>query len=545
MIDPQRTADTNRAEHERDELNRIGIALSSTRDVGTLLEMILAKAREITRADAGSLYIVETSGSENGLSGRAEKRLRFKLVQNDSKKLPFTEYTLPIGEDSIAGYTALYGEAINFNDVYSIPPDRPYHFNPNLDDETGYRTRSLLTLPMKNGRGEVIGVMQLLNCKRNYASRLLTRADIEREVQPFPDQAIRLAQSLASQAAISYENSQLYQNIRNLFEGFVQAAVTAIEQRDPTTSGHSLRVAIMTVGLAEAVNRTQTGPYGHIHFTPQQLMEIRYATLLHDFGKIAVREEVLVKAQKLYPAQLTILRQRFDYCHQALEAEYTRKKFEAVLVHGQAGHGACAEFDKECAQKRAELNKDLQFIVRINEATILPEGNFERLMDISQKIYCDSEGITRNLLTSGEIASLSIRQGSLNDDERQEIESHVVHSFNFLSEIPWTPELTYIPWIVRAHHEKLNGNGYPYHLKATEIPVQAKMMTICDMFDAISAADRPYKKALPVNKTLEILEACALRNELDPDLLRIFVDARVFALSDSAAVAPAEYATRS
>src|ERR1700689_1431547 len=179
MIDPQRTADTNRAEHERDELNRIGIALSSTRGVGTLLEMILAKAREITRADAGSLYIVETSGSENGLSGRAEKRLRFKLVQNDSKEVPFTEYTLPIGEDSIAGYTALHGEAIDFDDVYSISPDKPYHFNPSFDDETGYRTRSLLTLPMKNGQGEVIGVMQLLNCKRNYAGRLLTRADIE------------------------------------------------------------------------------------------------------------------------------------------------------------------------------------------------------------------------------------------------------------------------------------------------------------------------------------------------------------------------------
>jgi hypothetical protein len=148
--------------------------------------MILAKAREITRADAGSLYIVETSGSENDLSGRAERRLRFKLVQNDSKKIPFTEYALPIGEDSIAGYTALHGEAIDFNDVYSIPPDRPYHFNPSFDDETGFRTRSLLTLPMKNGQGEVIGVMQLLNCKRNYASRLVTRADIEREVQPFP-----------------------------------------------------------------------------------------------------------------------------------------------------------------------------------------------------------------------------------------------------------------------------------------------------------------------------------------------------------------------
>jgi len=202
------------AEHEREELNRIGIALSSTRDVGCLLEMILAKTREITAADAGSLYVVETPASENSSLGDADRTLRFKLTQNDTRQFPYSEYTLPISEDSMAGYTALHGEAIVLDDVYRVPTSRPYRFNPKYDIETGYRTRSLLTVPMKNARGDVLGVMQLLNHKRNRTTRLVTSADMEQEVRPFPEKAVRLAESLASQAAVAYENGQLYQNIQ-------------------------------------------------------------------------------------------------------------------------------------------------------------------------------------------------------------------------------------------------------------------------------------------------------------------------------------------
>jgi HD-GYP domain-containing protein (c-di-GMP phosphodiesterase class II) len=518
------------AEHEREELNRIGIALSSTRDVNVLLELILAKTREITGADAGSLYIVETSGSENGLSGRQERRLRFKLTQNDTKQFPYSEFTLPMNENSMAGYAALHGEVIVHEDVYLIPLTRPYRFNATYDDDTGYRTRSVLTVPMKNARDEVIGVMQVLNRKRSPGIRLLTPADVEREVEPFPERAIRLAESLASQAAVAYENSQLYQNIHNLFEGFVNAAATAIEQRDPTTSGHSVRVTTMTLGLAEAVSRTQSGPYATVHFTIEQMKEIRYAALLHDFGKIAVREQLLVKARKLYPPQLDILRQRFDYLHQALEAERAQQKLDALLAC-EKGVAQFPQIDQEFAAKQAELQEDWRFLVRTNEATVLPEGQFGRLNDIARKVYLDPTGIKRSLLTPGEMISLSVRQGTLNEDERQEIESHVVHSFNFLTHIPWTQELRFIPWIVRAHHEKLNGKGYPYRLRGDEIPIQAQIMVICDVFDALCSADRPYKKAVPLNAALEILEAAAHRNEIDPELFRIFTDARIYELA--------------
>jgi HD-GYP domain-containing protein (c-di-GMP phosphodiesterase class II) len=382
---------------------------------------------------------------------------------------------------------------------------------------------------MKNARGDVLGVMQLLNHKRNRTTRLVTSADMEQEVRPFPEKAVRLAESLASQAAVAYENGQLYQNIQKVFEGFVKAAATAIEQRDPTTSGHSTRVTTMTLGLAEAVSRIKTGPYAHVHFTPEQMKELRYATLLHDFGKIAVRELLLVKANRLYPTQLAIIKQRFAYLHQQLETDRVQTKLDAMLAHGKSFEDF-EVIEEEHGHKQTELQGDLQFIIRINGASILVEGLVDRLIDISRKTYRDPEGIKHYLLTPGEIDSLSVRQGSLNDDERQQIESHVVHSFEFLAQIPWTPDLRYIPWIVRAHHEKLNGKGYPNGLRDDEIPVQAKIMSICDIFDALCSADRPYKKAVPINLAFEILENAVHRNELDSELFRIFMEARVFDL---------------
>jgi HD-GYP domain-containing protein (c-di-GMP phosphodiesterase class II) len=532
--------DLARADRERDELNRIGIALSSTRDIGTLLEMILSKAREITNADAGSLYLVESSEINGSPSGQREGRLRFKFTQNASRQFPFAEGTMPLAEDSMAGYTALHGEVVALDDVYAIPPDRPYRFNPRFDQETGYRTRSALTLPMKNPRGEVTGVVQLLNCKRNWEARLLTSEDFEREVQPFSPRSAHLAESLASQAAVAYENSRLYHDIEVLFEGFVRASVTAIEQRDPTTSGHSTRVATMTLGLAEAINRAARGPYAQTRFTAEQLKEIRYAALLHDFGKVAVREEVLIKAKKLHPSEITILHHRFDYVRKEMEAECAQKKFDAVLAHGpQAARGELARTDEEYQRKRAELDESLRFILELNEPRVLRGGSFEKLVDVARKTYRDPRGRECPLLTPDEVSSLSIPQGSLNDDERRQIESHVTHSFNFLIQIPWTQEIKYIPWIARAHHEKINGNGYPNRLRGDEIPVQAKMMSICDIFDALSAADRPYKKAVSVGRALDILDMCVRDRDLDSDLFQVFLDAHIYELTSSQSPATA------
>jgi HD-GYP domain-containing protein (c-di-GMP phosphodiesterase class II) len=522
-------AELKRAEREMEELNHIGVALSETHDVGVLLEMILSKAREITGADAGSLYLVEETRPDALEAGRGNRHLRFKVTQNDSLQFPFAEFVLPMREDSLAGYTAARGEVINLADAHHIPRGRPYRFNRSYDEETGYQTRSLLTLPMKNGRGEVIGVLQLINCKLHPSARLTSPEAVAREVRPFSERAVRLALSLASQAAVAYENSRLYQDIETLFEGFVQAAVTAIEQRDPTTSGHSLRVSQMTLDLAEIVDRVDTGPYATIHFLPEQMKEIRYAALLHDFGKVGVREEVLVKAEKLYPAQMGVIAHRFDYLLKDLEARLEREKSQALLEFERAeALSRMASLEQEYSLRRADLENAYRAVVQANVPTVLPEGEFDRLSEIARQTYKDPRGFEWPLLTPEEVRFLSIPKGSLDPNERTQIESHVIHSFNFLLQIPWTKEIREIPRIVRAHHEKLNGTGYPYKLKADEIPVQAKIMTICDIFDALSASDRPYKKAVPPERALNILEMSVKEQELDPHLYRYFVEARIF-----------------
>jgi HD-GYP domain-containing protein (c-di-GMP phosphodiesterase class II) len=522
-------AQLKRTERDMEGLNRIGVALSETRNVSVLLEMILSKARQITRADAGSLYLVEETLPDALAAGPGERHLRFMVTQNDSLQFPFEEFVLPIHENSLAGYSAMHGEVINLANAYHIPRGRPYQFNKSYDKETGYRTRSLLTLPMKNGRGEVIGILQLINCKTHAAARLTSAESVSRAVRPFSGRAVRLAISLASQAAVAYENSRLYQDIEGLFEGFVHAAITAIEQRDPTTSGHSQRVSHMTVGLADAVDRTESGTYGGTHFTTEQMKEIRYAALLHDFGKVGVREEILVKAKKLYPQQMDILGNRFDYLYKDLEARLEREKFKALLEFERAeALSRVGTLEEEYRLRRAELEEGFRAIVQANEPTVLPSGQFDRLFEIARQTYRDPRGVERPVLTPEEVRFLSIPMGSLDPDERVQIESHVIHSFNFLLQIPWTKEIREIPRIARAHHEKLNGTGYPYKLQSAEIPIQAKIMTICDMFDALSASDRPYKKAVPAERALDILDMSVKQHELDPELYRLFLEAKIF-----------------
>ena len=526
-------AELARAQREMEELNRIGIALSQTHEVGAVLNMILTKAREITGADAGSLYLVEETRPDVLSPGPGDLHLRFKLTQNDSIQFPFAEFELPLQENSLAGYTALHGEVINLSDARRIPRDRPYHFNPRYDEETGYRTRSMLTLPMKNGRGEVIGVLQLINHKLHPEARLTSPEIVAREVRPFSDRAVRLALSLASQAGVAYENSHLYQDIEKLFEGFVQASIKAIEQRDPTTSGHSLRVSRMTVGLAEIVDRVDTGTYAPIRFSPEQMKEIRYAALLHDFGKVGVREEVLVKAKKLYPTQLDLIEHRFDYLYMEMEARLEREKVRLLLEMDRSEALArIAVLEKEYRLRKAQVESGFEAIVQANEPTVLPSGEFDSLLDIARSTYHDPRGVEKPILTPEEIRFLTIPQGSLSPDERAQIESHVIHSFNFLLQIPWTKQIRGIPRIVRAHHEKLNGTGYPYKLRSEEIPVQAKIMTICDIFDALSASDRPYKKAVASDRALEILEMSVKDQELDPELYRLFLEAKIFHLAN-------------
>ena len=511
-----------RARSDINELNEIGIALSTQRDTQSLLEMILRKSREITSSDAGSLYLVEESDIPE------EKRLRFKITQNDSLKLGFTEFSLPINSSSIAGYVALTGEVIHLEDVYQIPPSLPFRFMIKFDQENGYRTKSMLVIPMKNPQGEILGVVQLINSKRNPSEKV-TAQTADQVVIPFPEARRGLASSLASQAAVAIENNRLYESIQTLFEGFVKASVVAIEARDPTTSGHSFRVADLTVGLAEAVERCETGPFRDVKFNRTEMKEIRYASLLHDFGKVGVREEVLVKAKKLYPQQLDVVRQRFDYVRKAVQQQFTERKLNYILEKGREEFLASQDsLNREMTNELQALDDYLKFVLQCNEPTVLPEGNFQKLVDLAAFRFNDWEGQEQPLLSSHEAKLLSIPKGSLDETERLQIESHVVHTFNFLSKIPWTKEIRNIPIIARAHHEKLNGTGYPFKLTEVEIPVQSKMMTVSDIFDALSASDRPYKKAVPTEKALDIIGMEAKSRLVDPDVYRVFVEAEVY-----------------
>jgi len=506
------------------ELTAIGAAMGTERDLGTLLDLILSQARRVTASDAGSLYLVERD--ENGVP----RQLRFAMAQNFSlPAIPFSSFTVPIDHSSLAGYVAATGEPLVIGDVYLLPDDVSYRQNRSFDDAFGYRTRSMLVLPMRSHRDEIVGVLQLINRKRTPETRLLSDEIVEREVLDYDERCVTRAAALASQAAVAIENGRLYEDIERLFEGFVTAAVTAIESRDPTTSGHSGRVATLTVKLAEVVDRSTDGPYRHVNFNREQLRELRYAGLLHDFGKVSVREQVLVKEKKLYPHDLELIRHRFAYLVQRADLEFERERAEHLFARGQEGYDELvATLDEERRRRHRELSCFLEQIARANEPTVLPEGHFDALHHIHARTYVDFEGRVRPLLEEHELQYLMIRQGNLDDNERREIESHVTHTYRFLEQIPWTRELRAIPQIAYGHHEKLNGRGYPNALRSSAIPVQTRMMTIADIYDALTATDRPYKRAVSTDNALDILRMEANEGMLDPVLLDAFVGARVF-----------------
>src|SRR3972149_6939732 len=403
---------------ELGELTRIGMALATERDYNAVLELTLTQARQITVSDAGSLYVVETQ--EDGA-----RRLRFKMSQTYSRPdMPLVEFSMPIDHSSISGYVASTGEPLVIDDTYFLPPDVEYTFNRSIDEKYGYRTKSMMTIPMKDHQNEVIGVLQLVNRKRDFQARLTTLDQVEAQIIPYTKRNVEIVSALAGQAAGSIENSQLYESIERVFEGFVKASVTAIEQRDPTTFGHSGRVASMTVGLARAVDRTPAGPYRDINFTREQIRQIRYAGLLHDFGKVGVREQVLVKAKKLYPPDLALVRQRYAFVRRTAERDFQHQRADYLERCGQDGYREFLEkLEIDHRERLKELDRFMQLIVESNEPTVLPAGNFEALPGFAQVYYQDLDGQNLPYLTDDEVRFLSIRKGSLDDHERLEIES--------------------------------------------------------------------------------------------------------------------------
>lgn len=504
------------------ELNKIGIALSSERNIQALQTMVLQTARQMTNADAGSLYIVE--------DGEDGKCLRFEVSQNDTLgSTSYQQFTIPLSPQSISGYVAVTRNILRIDDVYKLPPDQEFSFNASFDRLTGYRSRSMLVVPMTDHLENTVGVIQLLNAKRDYSSRLVDEHTVNEQVIPFSPESEQLLRSFASQAAVALNNKLLVDSIENLFEGFVRAAVTAIESRDPTTFGHSGRVADLTVALAQCINDTHVSPFDNLHFTQEQLTEMRYASLLHDFGKVGVREAVLIKAKKLYPDDLRVIRNRFAVARQAIIADHWQKQVDYVLRHGApAFEEVRARFMQDLERQLSELDDVFQLVLDANEPTVLEEENRERLQRVAEGVYRDVDGQLRPLLEEPELRLLSIRRGTLDEDERREIESHVQHTYNFLIKIPWTAALKNVPIIAYAHHEKLNGSGYPQKLRSDEIPIQSKMMTISDIFDALTAWDRPYKKAVPTRSALVILGTESKRGNIDPDLLDLFTTRRVY-----------------
>jgi len=507
-----------RYRYELGELLQIARAMTTVRDVDKLLGVILEKSRFVTGADAGAIYIVEKQGDR--------PVLRFKLTQNDSVTFDSREFTIPLSDRSIAGAAAVHKRAMNIPDVYDVAPNSTTSFDPSFDRRTGYLTRSMLAQPLISQRDEVIGVIQLINKKRDPVAKLVTRSQVDAQVVPFDERSEELLGMLAAQAGVSLETAMLYSEIRQLFEGFVTASVEAIESRDPTTSGHSRRVADLTCELARVVDGVTSGPYAGATFTVEDLRELEYASLLHDFGKIGVREKVLVKAKKLYDEKLELVRVRFDYVAKAIEANLLSRKVQ--LMEAGAPRDQLGAVDAELAQRRAAIDGAWEAVVTANEPTILTSGDFARIEAIGRETYTDLRGEVRALLADDELTCLRVSKGSLTQQEFDEIRSHVTHTIRFLSRIPWGKSLHRVPVIAGAHHERLNGTGYPNRLHAEEIPVQSKMMSIADIYDALTASDRPYKKAVPAERAIDILDYSVKDAHLDADLVRIFKEARVW-----------------
>jgi len=539
-------AAADRSRYELAQLVATSRALASERDIGKLLALILESCRQVTGADAGSVYVMEDDGA-----APPGKRLRFMLSQNDSIKIDFKEFTLAVDERSIVGQAALSGQPINIADLArlqdpstgtpgtsgsvgspatALPGRRTptLRHNRSFDDKTGYRARSMLTVPMLSAMGEVIGVVQLINKKRQ-PGQALAPADIDREVIPFDQRAEELALAWAAQAGVSLENALLYDEIRKLFDGFVDAAVIAIESRDPTTSGHSRRVATLSVELAKKIDAIPDGAFADVRFTETQLQQIEYAGVLHDFGKVGVREKVLVKAKKLYEEDRQLVKLRFSYIKKALEVEHAERKLRVALELSKNDLPArFGEIDAELGRRMDEIDEAWAFVNRVNEPTVLDQGGFERLVEIAGLVYLAPNGELRPYLESDEVAALQVRRGSLTEIERVEIERHVTNTYKFLSTIPWGRRYADVPRIAAAHHEYLNGTGYPHRLGASDIPIESRIMTIADIFDALTASDRPYKKAVPIDRALSILESEVHAGKCDAQLFRVFVDGEVY-----------------
>ncbi len=488
-----------------ERLNRIGIALSSETDLGRLLHLIVTEARGFTRADAGSLYTLEG------------ETLYFRVAQNDTLDTPgsgrsFKPVPIPLSAASIAGYVALSGELLHIDDVYALPEGAPYRFNADYDRQSGYRTRSMLVVPMKDPDGAIVGVIQLINAK-----------DREGRAASFSRQFDSLNLSLASQAAVAIRNARLIAYIKGLFEALIRYSASAIDARSPHTAGHSRRVAAYSLIIARAIHAAPEGPFAEAAFSRERLDRLAYAAWLHDIGKIGVPENILDKRYRLPPGRESVIESRF--CLAAALKE--------LAVHRSGAEPAALDEARRYAER---LQAALSRIMAVNAGNWLSEPDRELLDEIARETYTDAAGNQAPLLLPDEFCYLGVQKGNLTAEEYGVMQGHVLHTLRIVENIPFTGHLARVPEIASSHHEMLDGSGYPRKLTAERIPLEARILAMVDIFDALTAMDRPYRKAMPPEKACGILLEEARAGRLDADIVNLFVDKRLYEkLSDELA----------
>ena len=482
------------------ELNEIGISLSSEHNLSVLLDKLLKEARKITNSEAGSLYIVK------------ENELSFEVAQNDyidrrkgSHKKPFSSFTLPLSTESIAGYVALTGKILNIEDAYEIPKDCPYSFNIEVDKKTGYRSKSMLVVPMKNEKEEIIGVVQLINSLDSKGK--IAAYDIEDE---------HAVLSLASQAAVSICNASLLTDIKQLLSSLIEYSSSLIDARSRHTAGHSHRVALYTMEIAKAINRQNEGHFASIFFSPEEMEELRFSAYLHDIGKIGVPERVLDKRNKLNDEHIELIKHRFDLIKALYQASYLKDK----AAQGSTT-GSDISSEEELKEKMAELEAYFEFIKKINISSSLMKQDIQKIKEIAQKEYTNLQGKKTKYLSSFEVENLSISYGNLTDKEREEIENHINYTITILSKIPFPKDLRNVPFFAGSHHERLDGGGYPRGMKSEQLPLQCRILAFVDYYEALTAPDRPYRKPLPREKALQILKEEAERGRYDNNIIEL------------------------
>lgn len=488
-----------------DKLNHIGVMLSAEKDTNKLLDLILAESMEITSCDAASIYVrVEKDG---------KNMLKFKNTRNFSREFPFNEFFLPIDKNSISGFCAYSGKAYNFVNMDEVPLQIGIKYNDFFDKSIQYQTTNMMVIPMKDIKGDVEGVLQLINKKKDVHKKLEIDQDYLDYIVPFTAEEENILLSLASQTAVLIERTRLMNEIQELFDSFVESMVTTIEKRDPTTSGHSIRVAAYVKEFAQAINRVSYGKYGDVTFTEDEIKELHYAGLLHDVGKIGVSENVLQKENRLTGSELRAIQYRMNYLRKDLQL----RSHESALTESEM-------------ELLSHLEDYCNFVTAVNTKGFLPDEEELKLKEIASIEFVDFDGSVAPLLSEKEMTNLIVKRGNLTNDDRNQMNQHAAFTFQILKEIPWIKNLQRVPIIASAHHEKIDGTGYPNQLKEDEITLQSKMLAIIDIFEALTAIDRPYKKAMPVDKALKILEEESDFHHIDKDLFEIFNNERLYEL---------------